>query len=1066
MIFFSNYVEAAYPEVTLAQSQQLETLSIVPTGNLNAYTKAEDIRLDVPLLNDMRRRLFAYPLTYYGDSVVGGAYSRVAEVVKKITEIDVVFSDAAQPYYISNYIELAQLVQEFAEFVKLELEKANKLVPSSPNLSMESNDDQNSDMDTFKRRKRDLNSSSLNQTGITKGKSRVKRNQSARQELLKAILALNTRGLRPNELKVKAEVIDNKLQDLRIAGGNYGSHLMTVIRDFLIFGVEDDDDQVERQMDIITNFDPEDLEDFLYERVSLWNDYRHVITVPSAQKRGRVESDSDLDGNPHKVLKGSNERPMVVSPSGAPPPPDLKEDELTNVDLNDNSMLTNHDDNEEPDLNEVRKGAPEGTSAIDHFYQLGGQAASAIGHTLSDIANFSKKRGQQNNDPQQTDVAKNHGQKSRGENSGNNNNDHKNNPQGGNQGDNNNNGQGLNPGGDKFGGSGTSGTGDQSQVNVGNGIKFKSDSPQRNQLEESENKTPHQTVHNDGGSNGPPVIHNNNPSLTHPNGDSAVNGPQSGQSQSTSKGGANNGQQPPALGPISAPGQPHIPGIVQQGHATQHEHQSAPSTSGIPNPDVSHINPIPGNSNSPPGGSTSNFDPGQPGNNYLDNIVQGIVHKFVEGVSHTLSNTEEKLRGVRKPKTVVEEKPSAPTLTLDQKVNLEKTINGQLTMLLTKYDKTFHLIKVVKGRPRGSQETLDKLMDNMIFLVNIDKELPFKLPFNKVFIHALALSNTVLTLFQNIMDHKSFLHLLENRNFPDIGTDDYDVFMGAKNTLKLYKETLDVYKYTPVPLCLGLDPSYCVEVVLDSNIFEGFPPAKMCHNPIKSISKTGAIIYTCDDMWPPRQCVLNWHTLITNECETKYGIYKPINLCTGNIMYTCNAHKQCHYKQYNSDNSASRVIKEIHLTPEFLAHFESDYHAFQLQAAAFFKQHWSDMLILGASLATIGLFALAVYRLIKNRREPIVRNPSRPWRVNQVEEMIPLKEMYAPTRGQILERNPIFRSRSPIYREKSDRFTQFKNPRVNSPSRLSNHDQFLERRQQMRARHQHHQQAIKRLQQV
>ena len=64
------------------------------------------------------------------------------------------------------------------------------------------------------------------------------------------------------------------------------------------------------------------------------------------------------------------------------------------------------------------------------------------------------------------------------------------------------------------------------------------------------------------------------------------------------------------------------------------------------------------------------------------------------------------------------------------------------------------------------------------------------------------------------MDHKSFLHLLENRNFPDIGTDDYDVFMGAKNTLKLYKETLGVYKYTPVPLCLGLDPSYCVEVVL------------------------------------------------------------------------------------------------------------------------------------------------------------------------------------------------------------------------------------------------------------
>ena len=190
----------------------METLSIVPTGNLNAYTKAEDIRLDVPLLNDMRHRLFAYPFTYYGDSVVGRAYSKVADAVKKITEIDVVFSEGAQPYYISNYIELAQLVQEFAEFVKLELEKASKLVPLSPNSDMDG--DQVSEMDTLDRRKRDLSSSSLNQTGIIKEKSRIKKSMSARQELVYAILALDTPGLRPNELKIKAEVIDNKLQDL------------------------------------------------------------------------------------------------------------------------------------------------------------------------------------------------------------------------------------------------------------------------------------------------------------------------------------------------------------------------------------------------------------------------------------------------------------------------------------------------------------------------------------------------------------------------------------------------------------------------------------------------------------------------------------------------------------------------------------------------------------------------------------------------------------------------------------------------------------------------------------
>ena len=85
-----------------------------------------------------------------------------------------------RPYYMSNYIELVQLVKKFVEFLRLELEKANKLVPTSPNSDMDG--DQVSEMDTLDRRKRDLSSSSLNQTGIIKEKSRVKRSMKARQE--------------------------------------------------------------------------------------------------------------------------------------------------------------------------------------------------------------------------------------------------------------------------------------------------------------------------------------------------------------------------------------------------------------------------------------------------------------------------------------------------------------------------------------------------------------------------------------------------------------------------------------------------------------------------------------------------------------------------------------------------------------------------------------------------------------------------------------------------------------------------------------------------------------------
>ena len=52
------------------------------------------------------------------------------------------------------------------------------------------------------------------------------------------------------------------------------------------------------------------------------------------------------------------------------------------------------------------------------------------------------------------------------------------------------------------------------------------------------------------------------------------------------------------------------------------------------------------------------------------------MQSFVEGMSHAMSNTEEKLRGVRKPKTVTENKPRAPTLTQNQKVSPEKRINS------------------------------------------------------------------------------------------------------------------------------------------------------------------------------------------------------------------------------------------------------------------------------------------------------------------------------------------------------------------------------------------------------
>ena len=66
-------------------------------------------------------------------------------------------------------------------------------------------------------------------------------------------------------------------------------------------------------MELIANFPPGDLEEFLYERVSLWNNNRFKITVPggsetrggpSAQKRGRAESDSDPDKDPTRSLKG------------------------------------------------------------------------------------------------------------------------------------------------------------------------------------------------------------------------------------------------------------------------------------------------------------------------------------------------------------------------------------------------------------------------------------------------------------------------------------------------------------------------------------------------------------------------------------------------------------------------------------------------------------------------------------------------------------------------------------------------------------------------------------------
>ena len=1139
---------------------QLEYISILPTGKFTAFIESEEITLACPLLEEMRKTLFTSPLYYLGLYQIGNVYARVSEVLQQIHKARETIIDGGREYYISNYIKIAGLIDDFTKFVLAEMAKITP--PTTIDINLE-------DMDTSNRKRREIGRNRNNlamklRLRILNDSHRVKRTLSQQQTIISTIIALNNPNLNRREQESRVRLIQEKLVDLRNEANN-SEQLILLFNTFLtqVAGLTPENaDLIIRKSAHKSALKIE--EDFL-DKVSQWN----VHKIPIPRPAHPYLRNRDIDGKggwtgtgpnhvqirppkppgdqePEKIVPtgtgpqgvvptGTGPQGVVSTGTGLPGP-----NAIVPTETGSQTKTTGKREREdEVDEDEPPRPPPlkkktgtSGTGSGRNLQSGTGGSQNPPPPPGGPISGGSDSSSDPNllktptHDPSQGSMVKEPGAPTKVT-----------------GGDDDKEFEDVNIDDDNFqdfdlenasivvqddeDGDANRQTFLQQVSNVGNYIgslftgsnEQQVSEPKENEIEdeypeekdyeiedevemEDEKDKNEDTLMEEEIKNEDTLMEeeiNESDELTD-NSDSEIKGGVTDNSDGENKreSQAQIGDQTDINAKESEDPSSQVKGSGQPPQIVINDDQTKVDTSNkkpgsnnqrksdlnekfdnvVPNLDrdphrkktgtdpkksgvgstaqgestglpggPGKAGPIPGGSSVPVSGGI-NLDPFSEeleGNQIpaYTNWNQGMdsIKKYIQKQFQTMDKTmhtrytslENKFRSFRtreqRHQQTEQYKENKPKINKELKVSLELLFNNKLSELLKDNEISFHKISISLSRPENLKDTVAGLKNNINVLIDTNKVLPFELPFSKVFAHILSLSQNILNLYQHIHQHQSFIYLLEGNKFPGKTDADYDVFLGSTNVIKIFTNTQEVAQYEAIPFCLKVEPSYCVQTVLGSNIYRGFPPIERCQDAIKNIDKEGKMKFSCNTMLPPSECVKDRRSLILERCETQYASYRPINVVYLNLIYTCTPQRDCHFEQYNNDNSAVKPVVNIVLSQEFNEHFKSDFYSFKIQAQSFLTQYGLDITIVGASLATMGLFSLAVYRLVKNIRD------KREMRINQV-EMVPLR----PGRNR-------HRSQGP--RGRNVRFAQQRN--VYSPNRSNQNFHF--RQQRMRNQH-------------
>ena len=288
------------------------------------------------------------------------------------------------------------------------------------------------------------------------------------------------------------------------------------------------------------------------------------------------------------------------------------------------------------------------------------------------------------------------------------------------------------------------------------------------------------------------------------------------------------------------------------------------------------------------------------------------------------------------------------------------------------FDKIVLLLEETSILDSDYDNKLDKIKDYVLNNKNIEVRQYF---FKKLII----IGELILDFYAKLDRKTSVMHLLHARRLPNIG-----------NKVEIYKQKEYLYYYplpssifhlfTAIPHCYE---STCVEakpkrIILTEMITFKDKQLQYCSSNKQVIDSNNKEIYLCTDLKSLTNCQLNCNEL--HNCDYKHSTYYPVKLGYYQLQYTCNPLKsaiktQCFYERFNSVGSILERVINVNLDKQAFAEnflkLNKKYlsHAITENSKNFLISNGLNILIIFSSLSTIGLFGMAISKIITSKKQ-------------------------------------------------------------------------------------------------
>ena len=314
---------------------------------------------------------------------------------------------------------------------------------------------------------------------------------------------------------------------------------------------------------------------------------------------------------------------------------------------------------------------------------------------------------------------------------------------------------------------------------------------------------------------------------------------------------------------------------------------------------------------------------------------------------------------------------------IKQKIEIGKSdpldiLEQRLSLNAETFDKIFLLLEDNSMNPDYLTH-LDKIKD---YVLNNKNSKAREYFFKKLVI----IGEMILDFFAKLDRKISVMHLLHAQRLPNIGTR-VEIYKQKEYLYYYPLPSSTFYLFSAIPHCYE---TTCVEAKPKRLIFSKMftfqdEQIQYCSSNKKVLDSNNKEVYLCTDLEDLSNCQLNCNEL--HNCNYKHTSYYPVKLGYYQLQYTCNPLKsavktQCFYERFKSNPGSifERLIDVLLNKQAFAENFlelNKKYlaHAITENSKNFLLSNGFNILIAFSSLSTIGLFGLAISKILLSKKQ-------------------------------------------------------------------------------------------------